>query len=311
MIDRPEVLILLVDDDEAKRYSVAKILLRAGFSVKEAATGSEALQLAALRPDLVILDVRLPDLDGFEVCRRIKSDPATRAIPVLHVSSTFVNIEDKIQGLESGADGYLTSVAEPLELVATVRALLRARRRGCRTPHVPAMANDLRRDQRRCPWGRRQTLSSLPGSATQSTRPPIGANAANVDGLLSARGFLARAALLGVPKIRLWFRLSSGAKRPRRSAGAGCGVAARWTESSPASTPGRRSDAPASGRRRFRPMSHICGLRRAFPSPRPPASQQTHPPRIRAAPRHPERLTFVTRLARFSALLHHDRSTFS
>ncbi len=128
MIDRPEVLILLVDDDEAKRYSVAKILLRAGFSVKEAATGSEALQLAALRPDLVILDVRLPDLDGFEVCRRIKSDPATRAIPVLHVSSTFVDIEDKIQGLESGADGYLTSVAEPLELVATVRALLRARR---------------------------------------------------------------------------------------------------------------------------------------------------------------------------------------
>ena len=84
--------------------------------------------MAAMRPDLVILDVRLPDMDGFEVCRRIKSDPVTRGIPVLHVSSTFVDIEDKVQGLESGADGYLTSVAEPLELIATVRALLRARR---------------------------------------------------------------------------------------------------------------------------------------------------------------------------------------
>src|SRR5262249_32798896 len=91
-------------------------------------TGSEALRLAATRPDLIILEVKLPDIDGFEVCRRIKSDPATRPIPVLQISSTFVDIEDQVQGLESGADGYLTHVAEPLELLATVRALLRARR---------------------------------------------------------------------------------------------------------------------------------------------------------------------------------------
>ncbi len=128
MIDPPEASILLVDDDEAKRYAIAKVLSRAGYSIQEAGTGSEALRLAATRPDLVILDVRLPDIDGFEVCRRLKSDPATRAIPVLHVSSTFVNIEDKVHGLESGADGYLTNVAEPLELIATVRSLLRARR---------------------------------------------------------------------------------------------------------------------------------------------------------------------------------------
>ncbi len=128
MTDRPEANILLVDDDEAKRYTIAKILGRANYLVQEAETGREALRLATTRPDLVVLDVRLPDIDGFEVCRRLKSDPATRAIPVLHISGTFVNIEDKVHGLESGADGYLTSVAEPLELIATVRALLRARR---------------------------------------------------------------------------------------------------------------------------------------------------------------------------------------
>jgi PAS domain S-box-containing protein len=121
-------VILLVDDDAAKRYTLAKTLSRAGFEVQEATTGSEALRLVAGRPDLVILDVKLPDIDGFEVCRRIKSDPATSAIPVLHISTTFIHLEDKLQGLDSGADGYLTNVAEPLEIVATVRALLRARR---------------------------------------------------------------------------------------------------------------------------------------------------------------------------------------
>jgi PAS domain S-box-containing protein len=126
MSDRPGATILLVDDDEPKRYSIARTLRRAGYAVMEAVTGSEALRMVASRPDLIVLDVKLPDIDGFEVCRRIKSEPTTRAIPVLHVSGTFVDLEDKIQGLDSGADGYLTSVAEPLELLATVRALLRA-----------------------------------------------------------------------------------------------------------------------------------------------------------------------------------------
>jgi PAS domain S-box-containing protein len=128
MPQRADTVILLVDDDLAKRYTIAKTLIRAGFEVQEAGSGGEALRRVASLPDLVILDVKLPDIDGFEVCRRIKSNPATSAIPVLHVSTTFVHIEDKVHGLDSGADGYLTNVAEPMELIATVRALLRARR---------------------------------------------------------------------------------------------------------------------------------------------------------------------------------------
>lgn len=120
--------ILLVDDDLVKRYTIAKTLSRAGFDVIETGTGNDALRLAASLPDLIILDVKLPDIDGFEVCRRIKSDPATSAIPVLHISTTFVDIEDKVHGLDSGADGYLTNVAEPMELIATIRALMRIRR---------------------------------------------------------------------------------------------------------------------------------------------------------------------------------------
>ena len=77
MSDRPKAAILLVDDDETKRYAIARTLRRAEYTVEEAATGAEALRLAAARPDLIILDVKLPDIDGFEVCRRIKSDPAT------------------------------------------------------------------------------------------------------------------------------------------------------------------------------------------------------------------------------------------
>jgi PAS domain S-box-containing protein len=128
MADPQPVTILIVDDDEAKRYAIAKIIERAGFTSREAATGTEALRLVYTMPDLVILDVKLPDVSGFEVCRRIKADPTTASIPVLHLSTTFVDIEDKVQGLEGGADGYLTDVLEPLELIATVRALLRTRK---------------------------------------------------------------------------------------------------------------------------------------------------------------------------------------
>jgi PAS domain S-box-containing protein len=128
MAGQPSDTVLIIDDDAGKRHSIAKILRKAGFAIREAQSGADGLRLAASKPALIILDVKLPDISGFEVCRRIKEDPATAAIPVLHISTTFVDIEDRVHGLEGGADGYLTDVLEPLELVATVRALLRARR---------------------------------------------------------------------------------------------------------------------------------------------------------------------------------------
>ncbi|MBX9599755.1 MAG: response regulator [Bryobacteraceae bacterium] len=120
--------ILCIDDDEAKRYAISRFLRREGFAVIEGGTGSEALELARNRPDLIILDVNLPDINGFEVCARIRQDPATSTIPILHLSASFVEVRDKVKGLESGADAYLVERTEPEELIATVRALLRMKR---------------------------------------------------------------------------------------------------------------------------------------------------------------------------------------
>uniref|UniRef100_A0ACD5GX00 Response regulator n=1 Tax=Desertifilum tharense IPPAS B-1220 TaxID=1781255 RepID=A0ACD5GX00_9CYAN len=123
------VTILHIDDNETNRYVVTRMLHAVGFEVIEAATGEDGLQLAIEKnPDLVILDVKLPGLSGFEVCQHLKSNPDTAFIPVLHLSATFVASQDKAQGLDSGADAYLAQPVEAIELIATVRALLRIRR---------------------------------------------------------------------------------------------------------------------------------------------------------------------------------------
>lgn len=121
-------VILVVDDNDGTRYALRRSLQRGGFEVVEAATGAEALRLAAGKPALITLDVRLPDILGFEVCRRLKADPATASIPVLQTSASFTQSADKVQGLQGGADGYLVQPIEPDELIATVQALLRIRR---------------------------------------------------------------------------------------------------------------------------------------------------------------------------------------
>ncbi|MBE9001789.1 response regulator [Nostoc sp. LEGE 12447] len=128
-MSEPRVIILHVDDNEANRYIVTRILQNAGFTVVEAATGVAGLKAATEhQPALVILDVKLPDINGFEVCRQIKANPETAFIPVLHLSASFVQSQDKAEGLDSGADAYLVQPVEPIELLATVRSLLRIRR---------------------------------------------------------------------------------------------------------------------------------------------------------------------------------------
>jgi two-component system NtrC family sensor kinase len=118
--------ILNVDDTEAKRYVTSRILRNAGFEVLEAATGQECLQRAITeRPDLIVLDVQLSDLHGFEVCHRLKSDPRTSPIPLLHLSASLTRPEDRVRGFEQGADAYMSQPVEASEFVATVRSLLR------------------------------------------------------------------------------------------------------------------------------------------------------------------------------------------
>jgi serine phosphatase RsbU (regulator of sigma subunit)/FixJ family two-component response regulator len=133
-------LLLVVDDDEAKRYLLSTWLRRAGHTVLEAKTGHEALSKVG-EAELVLLDVNLPDMSGFEVCRLIKNDPATAAIPVIQVSATAVAVADRAHGLTQGADAYLANPAEPEELLAVVTAMLRyyrARQRAERTASMLA-----------------------------------------------------------------------------------------------------------------------------------------------------------------------------
>jgi PAS domain S-box-containing protein len=120
--------ILVVDDTADMRALTGEILRLAGFAVVEARSGEEALALATSRPDLIILDVHMPDMDGFEVCRRLKSASLTAQIPVLYLSSAYREEQHRIRGLETGGAAYLTRPLEPNDLVSTVRALLDIKR---------------------------------------------------------------------------------------------------------------------------------------------------------------------------------------
>jgi signal transduction histidine kinase len=121
-------VILNVNDNEEPLYVVSVILRRAGFRVIEARSGTEALTMVDQhQPDLLVLDIRLPDLNGLEVCKRIRANPKTASIKVLHTSATLTSTSNKVQSLSLGADAYLTQPFEPQELIVTVQSLLRLR----------------------------------------------------------------------------------------------------------------------------------------------------------------------------------------
>jgi signal transduction histidine kinase len=124
MLANKNATILAVDDNDALRYSLSRTLQGGGYTVIEARNGAEALRLAEDCPDLITLDVQLPDKNGFEIGRILKSNPRTKHIPILHISATFVETEYRVRGLEV-ADGYLAEPISREELLATVGALLR------------------------------------------------------------------------------------------------------------------------------------------------------------------------------------------
>jgi len=128
MQNPPTNTILNVDDSEAQRYATSRVLRHAGFDVVEASTGKQALAMVANQPDLVILDVNLPDMSGFDVCRKIRADDLGARMPVVHLSASMVSTRARVTGLEGGADAYLVQPVEPGELLATVRTLLRVRK---------------------------------------------------------------------------------------------------------------------------------------------------------------------------------------
>jgi len=122
--------VLVVDDNEPSRYGKRRLLEASGqFRVLEAGTGAAALALAASeRPDLVLLDIQLPDIDGFEVCRRLRADMATSSIAIVHITASFERPEDQVRGLEAGADTFMLAPVDPSVLIATTRAMIRLRR---------------------------------------------------------------------------------------------------------------------------------------------------------------------------------------
>lgn len=122
--------ILVVDDEVAIRELIAFNLEKAGYNVIQAADGGQAVALANSQISLVVLDLMLPLIDGFEVCRRLKSNKQTASLPIIMLTAKDEEI-DKILGLELGADDYLTKPFSPRELVARVKAVLRRSNQEC------------------------------------------------------------------------------------------------------------------------------------------------------------------------------------
>jgi two-component system OmpR family response regulator len=117
--------VLLVDDDEFTRKIAASVLKEANFTTDEAASGQEALDiLARQRPDLLVLDIMMPEMDGLELCRRVRADPFLAGLPIVFLTSRE-RPEDVADCLDAGGDDFVTKARVAYELPARVRALLR------------------------------------------------------------------------------------------------------------------------------------------------------------------------------------------
>ncbi|WP_311220713.1 MULTISPECIES: response regulator [unclassified Acidovorax] len=126
-IDRSRHTVLIVDDNPATRYSTTRVVRAAGFLTEEADSGGTAIAKASGGVAAVVLDVHLPDMSGFDVCRALRGNARTSLIPIVHLSAAYVQSEHRVAGLNAGADAYMVHPVEPPLLIATLQALIRAR----------------------------------------------------------------------------------------------------------------------------------------------------------------------------------------
>jgi len=118
--------ILVIDDSEAMTQLLSDFLTSHGYEVETAGNAEEAFQsVKRQRPDLLLLDIQLPDINGFELCRHFRSRPDTRGVPIILISATAIQTQDKVQGLQQGADDYLSKPFEMPELLERIRAVMR------------------------------------------------------------------------------------------------------------------------------------------------------------------------------------------
>lgn len=126
MKEAKDIKILIVDDDVINRYFLVSVLSKVGYQVYQATNGKEAMEKAeSEKPNLIMLDIKLPDISGYEVCQQLKLNPITEYIPIINMSSFYIKNADWAHGLECGADNYLIKPIDPQVLIAMVYSMLR------------------------------------------------------------------------------------------------------------------------------------------------------------------------------------------
>ncbi|HQL41013.1 MAG TPA: response regulator transcription factor, partial [Candidatus Omnitrophota bacterium] len=118
--------VLIVDDEKNVAKTLVLLLETRGYAIDVAETGQQALQKATQKPDIILLDLVLPDISGFEICRKLREQKDTKQIPIIILSVRYL-YEDKIEGLYLGADDYITKPFEYEELFARMEAVMRRR----------------------------------------------------------------------------------------------------------------------------------------------------------------------------------------
>ncbi|WPO74205.1 MULTISPECIES: SpoIIE family protein phosphatase [unclassified Streptomyces] len=221
---KADTTILVVDDVAASRYALGAVLRRDGHRVILVASAAEALAELDARhrmgelPDVALVDVGLPDMSGFELCRRIKEAPQTAALPIVHFSAARVAPADRCRGLDAGGEAYLTVPAEPEEIQAVVRAVARgARHRSdaeAEAGHLTRLAETILDVQSaRCP---RELADAAAAGTDRLTRSPAAAFILGGDGAVH-RGLSRSRASASLPDdgaheavARLILRIMSG-----------------------------------------------------------------------------------------------------